>query len=204
MFKAVWLFLRGSIVTWVLRDHCSLASSPSSRDVKKRQILRIFFFLLSFLFIFFFLFSSSSLFSFLSHLLSHLKVACLVGWLVAWLVGCLHTWYLSFFSRTHFKSWKFYTLRQNCQKQYFSGSSGIFLHSAKKFTRTAFTAFMTNIRYGCLVGCLVGWLVGCLVGGLVGCLLGWLGGKGNGSKAPLSDPSLICSALQNQEEGLKH
>ena len=47
-------------------------------------------------------------------------------------------------------------------------------------------------------------LVGGLVGGLVGCLLGWLGGKGNGSKAPLSDPSLICSALQNQEEGLKH
>ena len=36
-----------------------------------------------------------------------------------------------FFTRTHFKSWKFYTrkvrkLRQNCQKQYFSGSSGFF------------------------------------------------------------------------------
>ena len=29
----------------------------------------------------------------------------------------------------------------------FSRSSGFFLQSAKKFTRTAFTAFMTNMRY---------------------------------------------------------
>ena len=65
----------------------------------------------------------------------------------------LHTWYLSFFLHAHILSHenstlgKCVNLQQNCPKQYFSGSSGIFLHSAKNFTRTAFTAFMTNIRY---------------------------------------------------------
>ena len=65
----------------------------------------------------------------------------------------LHTRYLSLFLHAHILSHENFTLgkcvnlQQNCQKQYFSGSSGIFLHSAKNFTRTAFTAFMTNIRY---------------------------------------------------------
>ena len=69
------------------------------------------------------------------------------------LQACVHTWYLSFFLHAHILSHENFTLgkcvnlRQNCQKQYFSGSSGIFLHSAKNFTRTAFAAFVTNIRY---------------------------------------------------------
>ena len=50
-------------------------------------------------------------------------------------------------SPENFTLGKCVNLRQNCQKRYFSGSSGIFLHSAKIFRRTAFTAFMTNIRY---------------------------------------------------------
>ena len=64
-----------------------------------------------------------------------------------------HTWYLSIFLHAHILSHENFTLgkcvnlRQNCQKQYFSGSSGIFLHWAKNFTRTAFAAFVTNIRY---------------------------------------------------------
>ena len=52
-------------------------------------------------------------------------------------------------SHENFTLGKCVNLRQNCQKQYFSGSSGIFLHWAKNFTRTAFAAFVTNIRYVC-------------------------------------------------------
>ena len=69
----------------------------------------------------------------------------------------LHTWYLSFFLHAHILSHENFTLRkcvnlqQNCQKQYFYGCSGIFLHSDKIFTLTPFTAFMTNIRYAHLV-----------------------------------------------------
>ena len=66
--------------------------------------------------------------------------------------------FVIFFTHTHILSHENFTLgkcvnlQQNCQKQYFSGSSGIFLHSAKIFTRTAFTAFMTNIRYDDIAG----------------------------------------------------
>ena len=60
--------------------------------------------------------------------------------------------FVIFFTRTHFKSWKFYTWKvrkftTNFQKLYFSGSSRICLHSAKNFTRTAFAAFVANIKY---------------------------------------------------------
>ena len=42
-------------------------------------------------------------------------------------------------SHENFTLGKCINLRQNCQKQYFSGSSGFFLHSDKLFTRTTFT-----------------------------------------------------------------
>ena len=62
-----------------------------------------------------------------------------------------------FFTLTHFESWKFYTRKvrkfttNGAQSSNFLFFSGIFLHSAKKFTRTAFAAFVTNIRYACCV-----------------------------------------------------
>ena len=72
----------------------------------------------------------------------------------SWKITYRHTWYLSFFLHAHILSHenfifgKCINLQQNCPKQYFYGSSGIFLHSSKNFTRTAFMAFVTNIRYG--------------------------------------------------------
>ena len=58
-----------------------------------------------------------------------------------------------FFTLTHFESWKFYTRKvrkfttNGAQSSNFLFFSGIFLHSAKKFTFTALPALLTNIRY---------------------------------------------------------
>ena len=61
--------------------------------------------------------------------------------------------FVIFFTLTHFESWKFYTRKvrkfttNGAQSSNFLIFFWNFLHSAKIFTLTAFTAFLTNMGY---------------------------------------------------------